>query len=42
MLQESWLFSGTIRENIQMGFHEYDDEHILKICKVAGVDEYHV
>ena len=40
MLQESWLFSGTIRENIQMGFHEYDDEHILKICKVAGVDDF--
>ena len=29
MLQESWLFSGTIRENIQMGFNEYDDEHLL-------------
>ena len=40
MLQESWLFSGTTRENIQMGVHEYDDEHILKICKVAGVDDF--
>ena len=40
MLQESWLFSGTIRENIQMGFNEYDDEHILKICKIAGVDDF--
>ena len=40
MLQESWLFSGTVRENIQMGFNEYDDEHILKICKVAGVDDF--
>ena len=40
MLQESWLFSGTIRENIQMGFNEYDDEHILEICKVAGVDDF--
>ncbi len=40
MLQDSWLFSGTIRENIQMGFNEYDDEHILKICKVAGVDDF--
>ena len=39
MPQESWLFSGTIRENIQMGFNEYDDEHILKICKIAGVDD---
>ena len=40
MLHESWLFSGTIRENIQMGFNEYDDEHILEICKVAGVDDF--
>jgi ATP-binding cassette subfamily C protein LapB len=40
MLQDSWLFSGTIRENIQMGFNEYDDDHILKICKIAGVDDF--
>ena len=40
MLQDSWLFSGTIRENIQMGFSEYDDEHLLEICKVAGVDDF--
>jgi ATP-binding cassette subfamily C protein LapB len=40
MLQDSWLFSGTIRENIQMGFNEYDDEHVLNICKVAGVDDF--
>ena len=40
MLQESWLFSGTIRENIQMGFNEYDDEYLLEICKVAGVDDF--
>ena len=36
MLQDTWLFSGSVRENIQMGFHEYDDEHILNICKLAG------
>jgi ATP-binding cassette subfamily C protein LapB len=40
MLQDSWLFSGTIRENIQMGFNEYDDKHVLNICKVAGVDDF--
>ena len=40
MLQESWLFSGTIRENIQMGFNEYDDEHLLKICKISCVDDF--
>jgi ATP-binding cassette subfamily C protein LapB len=40
MLQDSWLFSGTVRENIQMGFNEYDDDHLLKICKIAGVDDF--
>jgi ATP-binding cassette, subfamily C, bacterial LapB len=40
MLQESWLFSGTIRENVQMGFNEYDDDHLLRVCKIAGVDDF--
>ncbi len=40
MLQDSWLFSGSIRENIQMGFNEYEDKHLLEICKVAGVDDF--
>ncbi|MBM37760.1 MAG: type I secretion system permease/ATPase [Woeseia sp.] len=40
MLQDSWLFSGSIRENIQMGFSEYDDAHLLKICKIAAVDDF--
>jgi len=40
MLQDSWLFSGTVRENIQMGFNEYEDSHVLNICKVAGVDDF--
>ena len=40
MLQDSWLFSGTIRENIQMGFNEYEDDHVLRICEVAGVDDF--
>ena len=40
MLQDSWLFSGTIRENIQVGYNEYDDDYILKICKIAAVDDF--
>lgn len=40
MLQESWLFSGTIRENVQMGYNEYDDDHLLRVCKIAGVDDF--
>ena len=40
MLQETWLFSGTVKENIQMGYYEYSDEHILNLCKIAGVDSF--
>lgn len=40
MLQETWLFSGSIKENIQMGFSEYSDEHLLAVAKLSGVDEF--
>ena len=40
MLQETWLFSGSVKENIQMGFVQYSDEHILEIARIAGVDEF--
>ena len=40
MLQESWLFSGSVRENIQMGYNDYNDEHLLKIAKLSGVDDF--
>jgi ATP-binding cassette subfamily C protein LapB len=40
MLQDTWLFSGTVKENIQMGYYEYSDEHILKVCRTAGVDAF--
>jgi ATP-binding cassette subfamily C protein LapB len=40
MLQDTWLFSGTVKENLQMGFYEYDDAHILNISKISGVDEF--
>lgn len=40
MLQETWLFSGSIKENIQMGYYEYDDEYLLQIAKSSGVDDF--
>lgn len=40
MLQETWLFSGSVKENLQMGFFEYDDAHILNIAKISGVDDF--
>jgi len=40
MLQDTWLFSGSIKENLQMGYYEYDDAHILNIAKLSGVDQF--
>ena len=40
MLQETWLFSGSIKENIQMGFIEYNDDKILDIARISGVEEF--
>ena len=40
MLQDTWLFTGSVKENIQMGFVQYSDEHILEISKISGVDEF--
>lgn len=40
MLQDTWLFSGTVKENLQMGFYEYDDAHVLNIAKISGVDDF--
>ena len=40
MLQETWLFSGSLRENLQMGYYEYDDRHILNVAKISGVDDF--
>lgn len=40
MLQETWLFSGTVKENLQMGFFEYDDARLLNIAKISGVDDF--
>lgn len=40
MLQETWLFSGTVKENLQMGFYEYDDAHMLTIAGISGVDDF--
>jgi ATP-binding cassette subfamily C protein LapB len=40
MLQDTWLFSGTVKENLQMGFYEYDDANVLNIAKISGVDDF--
>jgi len=39
-LQESVLFSGTIRENIKYGRHDTDDEEVIAAAKAAQAHEF--
>ena len=36
VLQESWLFSGTLRENLTLGYDEFTDEEIKEALDFAG------
>lgn len=40
MPQENWLFSGTLSENIRLGFDEYGDDHLRSVCRIAGVEDW--
>ena len=36
VLQESWLFSGTLRENLTLGYEDFTDEQVSKALSDAG------
>ncbi|HEX7958526.1 MAG TPA: ABC transporter ATP-binding protein, partial [Terriglobales bacterium] len=40
VLQESFLFDGTIRENVAFSKPGASDEDILRVCRIARVDEF--
>jgi ABC-type bacteriocin/lantibiotic exporter with double-glycine peptidase domain len=40
VLQESFLFAGTIRENVAFSCPDASEEEILHACRVAHVDEF--
>lgn len=40
VLQDTWLFSGTIRENVAYGKEDASDEEIIEACKKAHVHHY--
>jgi ABC-type multidrug transport system fused ATPase/permease subunit len=40
VLQDTFLFDGTIRENVAYGRPEASDEEILAACRIARVDEF--
>lgn len=40
VLQDTWLFDGTYRENIVYGKENVSDEELRKACKAVGMDHY--
>lgn len=40
VLQDTWLFEGTIKENIAYGKQDATDEEIIRACKMANVDHF--
>jgi subfamily B ATP-binding cassette protein MsbA len=40
VLQDTFLFDGTIRENVAFARPEATDEHVLDACRIARVDEF--
>ena len=40
VLQDTWLFDGTVRDNIRFNSENVTDEEIWNACKVVGVDHF--
>ena len=40
VLQDTWLFEGTIRENLKYNAKDITDEEIMESCKVVGIDHF--
>lgn len=40
VLQDTWLFSGTIKENIVYNKEHVTDEQIIEACRTVGLDHY--
>ncbi len=40
VLQDTWMFSGTVRENIAYNHKNVSDEDIMKICDTVGLSHF--
>ena len=40
VLQDTWLFNGTIKENIRFNQENISDKEIWDVCKTVGVDHF--
>ena len=40
VLQDTWLFNGTVKENIMYNNENITDEQIKEVCKTVGLDHF--
>ena len=40
VLQDAWLYEGTIKENLRFGNLEATDDEIVEAAKAANVDHF--
>lgn len=40
VLQDTWVFDGTIRDNLKFNREDITDEEIWQACKVVGIDHF--
>ena len=40
VLQDTWLFEGTVKENIKFNKENLTDRDIEKVCEIVGLDHY--
>ncbi len=40
VLQDTWVFEGTVRDNLKFNKKDVTDEEIMQACKTVGVDHF--
>lgn len=40
VLQDTWIFEGTVRENLVYDNKNVSDEQVIEICKTVGIDHF--
>ena len=40
VLQDTWLFNGTIKENIKYNHKNVSDKKVEEVCKIVGLDHF--
>ena len=40
VLQDTWVFDGTVRDNLKFNKENITDKEIMDVCKIVGVDHF--